>query len=121
MRERRIGGRWRCDAVGLQQSVIAACELHPDVILMDLVMPRGDGLLAIAELKRCLPAVKIIVLTTFNDDERVKAAFEAGANGYLLKDADGEALATAACASRPRAAPSSRARCPSTPASPPIL
>ena len=69
-----------------------ACKLQPDVILMDLVMPGGDGLHAIADLKCCLPQVKIIVLTTFNDDGRVKAALEAGADGYLLKDADGEAL-----------------------------
>lgn len=75
-----------------QSAIERACSLQPDVILMDLVMPQGDGLSAITQLKRCLPEVKIIVLTTFNDDERVKTAIEAGADGYLLKDADGEAL-----------------------------
>jgi DNA-binding NarL/FixJ family response regulator len=75
-----------------QNAVERACSLRPDVILMDLVMPQGDGIEAITALKQCLPEVKILVLTTFNDDERVKATIEAGANGYLLKDADGEAL-----------------------------
>jgi DNA-binding NarL/FixJ family response regulator len=75
-----------------QHAIQRACSLKPDVILMDLVMPQGSGIEAIAQLKQCLPEVKIIVLTTFNDDERVNAAIEAGADGYLLKDADGEAL-----------------------------
>ena len=69
--------------------------LQPDVILMDLVMPSGDGIESIAEIKRSIPNVKIIVLTTFADEPRAKAAIEAGADGYLLKDADGEALLTA--------------------------
>jgi NarL family two-component system response regulator LiaR len=80
------------EAEGGQEAIERACCLQPDVILMDLVMPQGDGIQAIAELKRCLPEAKIIVLTTFKDDKRVEAAIEAGANGYLLKDADGEAL-----------------------------
>jgi DNA-binding NarL/FixJ family response regulator len=66
--------------------------LRPDVILMDLVMPGGDGVEAIAELKHFTPHVKIIVLTTFGDEARAKAAMAAGADGYLLKDADGDAL-----------------------------
>jgi DNA-binding NarL/FixJ family response regulator len=72
-----------------------AKALQPDVILMDLVMPNGDGIESIAEIKRSIPDVKIIVLTTFGDEPRAKAAMEAGADGYLLKDADGEALLTA--------------------------
>src|SRR5262245_47278145 len=75
-----------------QNAIQRACSLKPDVILMDLVMPQGEGTEAIAELKQCLPEAKIIVLTTFNEVERVNAAIEAGADGYLLKDADGEAL-----------------------------
>jgi DNA-binding NarL/FixJ family response regulator len=62
------------------------------VILMDLVMAQVDGLEAIALLKQELPHIKIIVLTTFGDEGRVKAALKAGANGYLLKDADGTML-----------------------------
>lgn len=65
---------------------------HPDVILMDLVMPQGDGLEAITWLKQELPDTKIIVLTTFDDEGRVKAALKAGADGYMLKDADGATL-----------------------------
>jgi DNA-binding NarL/FixJ family response regulator len=75
-----------------QEAIRKALQLKPDVILMDLVMPQGDGIEAIAELKQRLPEIKIIVLTTFDDEERVKAAMKAGADGYLLKDADGEAL-----------------------------
>lgn len=67
-------------------------HLQPDIVLMDLVMPQGDGVEAIAEIKRDCPNVKIIVLTTFDDDIKIKAAMEAGTDGYLLKDADGEAL-----------------------------
>ena len=67
-------------------------ELQPDLVLMDLVMPREDGVEAIIEIKRYDPSIKIIVLTTFEEDVRISAAMEAGANGYLLKDADGEAL-----------------------------
>jgi DNA-binding NarL/FixJ family response regulator len=66
--------------------------LLPDIVLMDLVMPQGGGIEAIAEIKRSYPDIKIIVLTTFDDDIKINAAMEAGADGYLLKDADGEAL-----------------------------
>jgi DNA-binding NarL/FixJ family response regulator len=72
-----------------------AKALQPDVVLLDLVMPNGDGIESIAEIKRSIPDVKIIVLTTFGDEARAKAAIEAGADGYLLKDADGEALLAA--------------------------
>jgi DNA-binding NarL/FixJ family response regulator len=69
-----------------------AKNLQPDVILMDLVMADGDGIEAITEIKNYLPKIKIIVLTTFNDESKFNAAMRAGADGYLLKDADGEAL-----------------------------
>lgn len=80
------------EAVDGQDAVRKAKSLQPDVILMDLVMPNEDGIEAIAEIKRCMPSVKIIVLTTFGDEAKVNAAMEAGADGYLLKDADGEEL-----------------------------
>ncbi|NJN99128.1 MAG: response regulator transcription factor [Anaerolineales bacterium] len=66
--------------------------LCPDVILLDLVMPQGDGLEAISQFRQELPDLKIIVLTTFDDEHRVKATLKAGAHGYLLKDADGATL-----------------------------
>ncbi len=61
--------------------------LRPDVILMDLVMPRLDGVSAMRELRARLPACRVIVLTSFLDDDRLLPAIEAGAAGYLLKDA----------------------------------
>lgn len=75
-----------------QDALNQAKTLCPDVILLDLVMPQGDGLEAIARLKEELPQIKIIVLTTYADEGRVKAALKAGANGYMLKDADGVML-----------------------------
>ncbi len=55
-------------------------------------MPRGGGIQAIIQLKRSHPDIKIIVLTTFEDEVRVRSAMEAGADGYLLKDAEGDVL-----------------------------
>jgi RNA polymerase sigma factor (sigma-70 family) len=75
-----------------QEAVRQVKSLHPDVVLMDLVMPQEDGIKATAQIKRDCPHVKVIVLTTFEDNVRINSAMEAGADGYLLKDADGEAL-----------------------------
>jgi DNA-binding NarL/FixJ family response regulator len=80
------------EAEDCQDAVGKAKRLQPDVILMDLVIPQGGGIEAIEKIKRDSPNFKIIVLTTFGDEPRVKAAMEAGADGYLLKDADGDAL-----------------------------
>jgi len=60
--------------------------LQPDVILLDLHMPRKDGIEAIEEIKTQNPAARILVLTSFTEDEKVYAAIKAGAMGYLLKD-----------------------------------
>jgi two-component system, NarL family, response regulator LiaR len=70
------------------QAIREAERLYPDVILIDLVMPKLDGAAAMRELRRRLPATKAIVLTSFGDDERLLPAIEAGAAGYLLKDAE---------------------------------
>lgn len=80
------------EAQDCQDAVRKAKSLQPDVILMDLVMPHGGGIEATEKIKRYSPDLKIIVLTTFGDEPRVKAAMQAGADGYLLKDADGNAL-----------------------------
>jgi DNA-binding NarL/FixJ family response regulator len=60
---------------------------HPDVVLMDLRMPRTDGVAATRRILDELPSTRVIVLTTYADDESVFAALEAGARGYLTKDA----------------------------------
>jgi len=67
-------------------------SLKPDVVLMDLVMADGDGLEATQRLKQSYPNLKIIILSTFKKEEDVQAVMAAGADGYMLKDADGEAL-----------------------------
>jgi DNA-binding NarL/FixJ family response regulator len=59
----------------------------PDVVLMDLQMPEMDGVTATAEIVRRFPGVKVVILTSFGETERVHAALEKGASGYLLKDA----------------------------------
>ncbi|OGO36975.1 MAG: DNA-binding response regulator [Chloroflexi bacterium RBG_16_56_8] len=68
------------------QAVTLAHEKQPDVILLDLSMPHKDGLAAIREIKRANADARILVLTSFDDDERVFPAIKAGALGYLLKD-----------------------------------
>ncbi len=73
----------------------SAKELVPDVILMDLLMPVLDGVSAIAAIKAALPEVEIVAVTSFIEEDKVTAALEAGASGYLLKDADADAVATA--------------------------
>ncbi len=72
--------------------VALAEDLKPDVILMDLVMPKLDGLAAIQSIRAANPDARILVLTSFADDERVFPAIKAGAMGYLLKDTPREGL-----------------------------
>jgi DNA-binding NarL/FixJ family response regulator len=67
----------------------------PDVVLMDLEMPDMDGIATTAELRRRHPAAAVVVLTSFADRERILAALDAGAIGYLLKDAAPDELARA--------------------------
>ncbi len=69
------------------EAIRLAQTLKPDVILMDLRMPGMDGLAAIKELARLRVPAKVLVLTTFDTDDYVLPAIEAGATGYLLKDA----------------------------------
>ena len=80
------------DAADGEQAVCRADACAPDVILMDLVMPVKDGIAAIREIRARHPATEIIALTSFIDEEKVVAALEAGAAGYLLKDADERAV-----------------------------
>jgi DNA-binding NarL/FixJ family response regulator len=78
-----------CEAVRL------AAELRPDLILMDLQMPGGDGVSAIREIIASRPESRILVVTMFDDDESVFAAMRAGARGYVLKDMDDDELGRA--------------------------
>ncbi len=68
------------------EAISKAQSLKPDVILMDLVLPRKGGIDAIREIKRDIPEVKILVLTSFAEKDKVFLAIKAGALGYLLKD-----------------------------------
>jgi two-component system, NarL family, response regulator LiaR len=89
------------EAADGEQAVARATELAPDVILMDLVMPQLDGIGAMRELRRRASPSRVIVLTSFLDDERLMPALQAGAAGYLLKDVEPAELARAvrsACA-----------------------
>ena len=73
-----------------------ACKWNrPDVVLMDIKMPEVNGVEATALIKKDFPEVKIIVLTTFNDDEYIYDALKNGASGYLLKDASPAEIAAA--------------------------
>jgi DNA-binding NarL/FixJ family response regulator len=78
-----------------EAAVLAAEHLRPDVVLMDLVMPRLDGVGAMRELRRRLPSARVIVLTSFTDDGRILPAIQAGAAGYLLKTAQPQEVARA--------------------------
>ncbi len=70
-------------------------ELNPDVVLIDVRMPIMDGVATTREIKTHFPNVKVLVLTTFDDDEYVQSALQNGAMGYLLKDTPSEELAIA--------------------------
>jgi DNA-binding NarL/FixJ family response regulator len=78
-----------------EEAIARVPELTPDVVLMDLMMPGMGGIAAIGALRHSHPALKIMALTSFSDDEQVFPALEAGANGYLLKDIDPDELVAA--------------------------
>jgi DNA-binding NarL/FixJ family response regulator len=94
----RAGLRMLCESTdGVQvvgeaadgaQAVRLAAELTPDVILMDLRMPGVDGITAIGQVLSGRPEAKILVLTTFDDDDHLYPALAAGAAGFLVKDTD---------------------------------
>lgn len=80
------------EAVDGIEAVEMAISLTPDVILMDMVMPRKSGLEAIYDIKQENPDARILVITSFAEDDKVFPAIKAGALGYLLKDSGPEAL-----------------------------
>jgi DNA-binding NarL/FixJ family response regulator len=75
-----------------EEALALVAELRPDVVLMDLRMPGLDGVGATRRLRAEHPAVKVIVLTTYADDRSVVGALQAGADGYLTKDAGGDEI-----------------------------
>jgi DNA-binding NarL/FixJ family response regulator len=75
-----------------EEAVQKALQLQPDVILMDLSMPRMDGIQAILQIKKNQPKARILVLTSYSDDLQVAEAMRAGAYGYLLKDTSPDEL-----------------------------
>jgi NarL family two-component system response regulator LiaR len=77
------------------EAVAQASHYQPDVVLMDLVMPEMDGIEATRQIVATNPSARIIVLTSFADDEKVFPAIRAGATGYLLKDVSPDDLANA--------------------------
>jgi len=95
------------------EAIALVRDLDPDVVLMDLRMPKMDGVAAIARLRELAPAVPVLVLTTYDTDADIVRAIEAGATGYLLKDATREELLHAirsAAAGRSALAPSVASR-----------
>ena len=80
------------EAADGEEAVRLAVELQPDLVLMDLKMPRLDGVEATERLAKVAPSVKVLILTSFETDGYVLHALRSGARGYLLKDSQKEAI-----------------------------
>lgn len=97
--EALLGTEAGMDVVGTaadgEEAVAGVAHQRPDVILLDLQMPHKGGIEAIAEIKERDPQARILVLTSFSDDDKVFAAIKAGAMGYILKDASPHELLSA--------------------------
>ncbi len=101
------------EAASAADAIHVAGTTSPDVVLLDLVMPDGDGIGALRSILDAAPGIRVLVLTSFADDAQIFAAMAAGASGYLLKDIDPQALADAirdVHAGRPALHPSVAAR-----------
>ena len=77
------------------EAVALAKQLAPDVVVMDIVMPRKDGVEATAEIRSAMPEAKIVVLTSFGTSDKISRAIEAGATGALMKTAEDRELLSA--------------------------
>ena len=78
------------------EAALNACREHcPDVILMDMLMPRMDGITATSKIREVCPQAQVIALTSFSDEANVQAALKAGVIGYLMKNVSGDELASA--------------------------
>lgn len=91
-----LTSKYGMEVVGEADNGVAAIsmarEVQPDVILMDLVMPSKNGIEATKEIKRELPGSRVLILTSFSDEEQIISAVRAGAVGYVLKDASTDEL-----------------------------
>jgi len=83
------------EAASGDEAITLVEQLRPSVVLMDLRMPKGDGIQATARLRERCPEIPVLVLTTFDDDANLFGALRAGAVGYLLKDVSSETLVSA--------------------------
>lgn len=90
------------EAAGGAEAVRLCAEVQPHVVLMDLVMPNMDGVAATRAIRQAYPEVQVIALTSFSDRELVQGALQAGALGYLLKNASIDELAEAVRNARQR-------------------
>ena len=97
--ERLLGAAGDLDVVDCARDGDEALDLvrthEPDVVLMDLSMPKLDGAAATRQITAAHPDVRVVILTSFSDRERILGALDAGAVGYVLKDADPDELASA--------------------------
>ena len=96
------------EAAGGRAAVELCTATRPDIVLMDLMMPEMDGATATQAIRQALPETQVIALTSFQEGDLVKAALQAGAIGYLLKNASADELSAAiraAYAGRPTLAP----------------
>jgi two-component system, NarL family, response regulator DevR len=93
--DRREGFTVVGEAGTVAEAVNAARQHHPDVIVMDIRLPDGNGVEACREIRADLPDTKVIMLTSYADDEAVYGSIMAGASGYLLKQTRGQNLAEA--------------------------
>lgn len=84
------------EVIGVAKNGLEACELaeehHPDLVLMDIQMPIMSGIDALKRIKQTCPRTAVLILTTFLDDEYIIEGMAHGANGYILKDLDGDKM-----------------------------
>lgn len=83
------------EAANGAEAIEQCASIHPDVVLMDMVMPEMDGIAATRAIRSRFPSVQVIALTSFKEQELVHEALQAGAIGYLLKDVSADELAQA--------------------------
>jgi DNA-binding NarL/FixJ family response regulator len=106
---RLLDGTEDIEVVGVagdgREAVAVVSELAPDVVLMDLVMPVLDGVGATRRITAEAPATRVVVLTSFSESARVLEALDAGARGYVLKDAEGDEVVRAVRAAARDGAP----------------